>query len=72
MKRKTVAVVLVNDLVWGVFSSQKKAQRAIDLWFRTLTHKLVIYEVNYRLRTTPPKYLSDKDDSPSMVQSLDT
>ena len=70
--RKSDFVYVVWDhrvkppLPWGHFSTNKKLHKAVRGWRLGNDWALSMYEVDYRLKNIPPRYLSDenvKDDS---------
>ncbi len=60
LKTVTVVIYTQTDAIWGVFSSDKKARKAVARWKGKIEDFLVMeYGVNYRLSTKPVRYASD-------------
>lgn len=59
---KYIWIVFVEDSVWGVFSSGKKAHKAITAWKQSPATfgQIRAYQLNWRLHNAPAKYVSDK------------
>lgn len=66
MKRTDVIIVSYNEYIWGVFSNEQKALRAVKTWKLTTKPHMRMYRVNARLESLPPRYLSDdkQEDNP--------
>lgn len=59
---KTVTIIFYKDTrdVWGVFSSEKKALKAINEWkINPIEFYYRTYTLNYRLHVVVPHYVSD-------------
>lgn len=67
LKHKTVAVVFVDDRVWGIFSTTEKANEAalsMVSQLKVLTPDVVevkVYKVDYRADLQPVRYLRDTE-----------
>lgn len=57
----TVYVLYLEEHLWGVFSTEKKAKKALKRWSLLFEKaSLEAYVVDYRITTMPPVYVSDK------------
>lgn len=58
---KYIWIVFVEDSVWGVFSSEKKAHKALTAWKQSPATfgQIRVYQLNYRILNAPPRYVSD-------------
>ena len=61
--KHTVAVVIYNETlaIWGIFTTRKKAERALSAWGAMWITEFTIrmYGVDYRSAKDAPRYQSD-------------
>ena len=63
LKTVTVVIYKQTDAIWGIFSNDKKAQKALASWNwkdHLEDFVLLTFSVDYRLSTKPVRYMSDE------------